>query len=333
MSIRESCDQAETAGTTRFIRGEHGALTVIRGKLSQIQQSWNADRIGEVEQFARWLREVALDAGCERVVAPAAALAALARDSQVHRITDSLTAISDMLECSVTEGVDDESAVQLVARGAHRLSPRESDFVESEDHVLQCLARAAELRAAQTGNHVLRVGRYAAIVARALGINPQHAARLESAARLHDVGKIGVPDAILRKPGALDAAEYEIMKQHCNFGTQILGPSRGDDLASPTVQLAARIAETHHEKWDGSGYPHGLAGQNIPVAGRITAIADVFDALNSRRPYHDPLPRDDCFRIIGEGRGRHFDPAIVDAFFASKSAIVRAQDELRDEYQ
>ena len=171
---------------------------------------------------------------------------------------------------------------------------------------------------------------------------------LEQAAQLHDVGKIGIPDSVLFKPGKLDPDQYELMKRHCGIGKQIIEPfdaaewqilkkhtGRGESLlhvrTSPLMMLAARIAQTHHEKWDGSGYPLGLAGEDIPLEGRIVAVADVFDALSSERPYKRAFPREKCFEILEEGRGKHFDPKVLDAFFTQSDQIIETQLLLMDE--
>lgn len=224
---------------------------------------------------------------------------------------------------------------------------RTAELEKSRREVLHCLARAGEYRDDDTGHHVLRVGKYAAIIGKALGFNPERVELLELAAQLHDIGKIAVPDAILHKPGKLDKAEYDLMKHHCAFGKRIIHPytanetrllrnhaSLGDRLlrigSSPLLILAARIAQTHHERWDGSGYPLGLAGGDIPIEGRITAVADVFDALSSKRPYKEAFPRKKCFKILEEGRGNHFDPEVLDAFFSSIEAIIQVQIEYMD---
>lgn len=171
---------------------------------------------------------------------------------------------------------------------------------------------------------------------------------LEHAAQLHDVGKIGIPDSILFKPDKLEPAEFDLMKKHCALGKQIIEPisekdwavlkthtSRGESLlhvrTSPLLMLAARIAQTHHEKWDGSGYPLGLSGEDIPLEGRIVAVADVYDALSSARPYKEAFPREKCFAILQGGRGKHFDPHVLDAFFAQAEYIVDTQMQLMDE--
>ncbi|TWU05568.1 Cyclic di-GMP phosphodiesterase response regulator RpfG [Stieleria varia] len=216
----------------------------------------------------------------------------------------------------------------------------------SRRQVIYCLARAAELRDNDTGNHVIRVGRYAGIIAASLGLPKRFVADIELAAQLHDVGKIAVPDAVLLKPGKLEPEEFEIIQTHVKHGRQIINPFMGHDAramrshvesgaemlrdGSSLMRLAATIAQTHHEKFDGSGYPIGLAGEDIPLEGRITAVADVFDALSSERPYKKALAREKCFEILEEGRGTHFDPKILDAFFASAAEIVRVQVEYMD---
>jgi putative two-component system response regulator len=135
---------------------------------------------------------------------------------------------------------------------------------------------------------------------------------------MHDVGKIGIPDNVLRKPGKLDAEEWEIMKQHTTIGSEILKDSTTD-----FIKLAGEIALSHHEKWNGSGYPRGLSGTDIPLAGRIVAMADVFDALTSARPYKEPFPLDKAMAIIREDTGTHFDPDVTEAFFTVEDEIIK----------
>ena len=220
---------------------------------------------------------------------------------------------------------------------AQQVDTRTQQLATSRERIIQCLARAAEFRDDATGQHVIRVGRYAGILARELGVPEAHALTIEQAAQLHDVGKIGIPDAILSKPAKLTAEEYEFIKRHCEFGLRILQPmldteSQPDgrlvDSGFTILETAAVIAGTHHEKWDGSGYPTGLAGDAIPLEGRITAVADVYDAISSARPYKDPFPDDKCLNIIVEGRGKHFDPAIVDAFVARYDDILKIKHSL-----
>ena len=224
---------------------------------------------------------------------------------------------------------------------------RTAELIASRQEVILCLARAAEFRDNETGMHVVRVGRYVRIVAEALGFTVEDAELLEMAAQLHDVGKIGVADAILQKPGKLEPQEYEVMKQHCGLGRSIIERFPEHELAavrrhtelggtlleianSPVLRVAGRIALTHHERWDGSGYPLGLAGEDIPLEGRMTAVADVFDALSSKRPYKEALPRQRCFEIMEAERGTHFDPRVLDAFFSKREEIVETQIECAD---
>jgi len=186
------------------------------------------------------------------------------------------------------------------------------------------LSRAAEFKDDDTGEHIIRIGHFSATIAKHMGLSAHDVETILYAAPMHDVGKIATPDAILRKPGKLDADEWRIMQQHSRQGALIL---EGSD--SELLQMAESIALTHHEKWDGSGYPQGLKGQEIPIAGRITAIADVFDALTSKRPYKEPFSLEKSFAIIRESRGSHFDPQVVDAFFAITDDIIR----IKQEYQ
>ena len=191
------------------------------------------------------------------------------------------------------------------------------------------LSRAAEYKDEDTGSHIQRMSHYAASVARQMGLDESTVETILYAAPMHDVGKIGIPDRILLKPGKLDRDESEIMKQHTIIGGRIL---EGSDAES--VKLAEAIARTHHERWDGSGYPVGLKGTEIPLAGRITAIVDVFDALTSKRPYRrEPFSLEDTFAMIKEGQGSHFDPGIADAFFAIEDEILSIKEEHKDQHE
>jgi putative two-component system response regulator len=224
---------------------------------------------------------------------------------------------------------------------------RTAEVEASRREVVHCLARAAEFRDDDTGQHTVRVGRYVGAIARELGYSDHDVDTLEVAAQLHDVGKIAIPDGVLRKPGKLDPEQFEIMQRHCAFGKSIIEPLRSTEwsllkmhshlganllsvASSPLLMLAARIAQTHHERWDGTGYPLNLAGEDIPIEGRMTAVADVFDALSTKRVYKPAFPREKCFAILAEGRGNHFDPRVVDAFFNCEAEIVRIQIEHMD---
>ena len=188
------------------------------------------------------------------------------------------------------------------------------------------LSRAGEYKDDDTGGHIQRMSHFAAAAARKLGLDSIMVEGILYAAPMHDIGKIGIPERILLKPGELNPHEWEIMKTHTTIGARILEGGRGGYLKMGEV-----IAMTHHEKWDGSGYPVGLRGPTIPVAGRVTAIADVFDALTSKRPYREPYSLDTALTIIRNGRGTHFDPDVVDAFLAVQGEILAIREKYRDQ--
>jgi len=218
---------------------------------------------------------------------------------------------------------------ELEAELARRTEELQQAFRKTKTASLETiyrLARAAEYRDKDTGAHIQRVSHYAAAIARQIGLNDESVESILYAAPMHDVGKIGIPDRILLKPGKLDPGEWEIMKKHTVIGAEILSDSDAD-----FIELAGVIALTHHEKWDGSGYPEGLKGTDIPLAGRITAIADVFDALTSKRPYKEPFSVEESLGIIGVGRGSHFDPKVVDAFLAIKDEILSIKEKYKDQ--
>ena len=188
------------------------------------------------------------------------------------------------------------------------------------------LSRAAEYKDKDTGAHIQRMSQYSTAIARRMGLGDRDVENILYAAPMHDIGKIGIPDHILLKPGKLNSDEWQIMKQHITIGAQIL---EGSD--AEFIELAKVIALTHHERWDGSGYPKGLKGSKIPLVGRLVGIADVFDALISRRPYKKPFSMEKSFDIIKKGRGSHFDPEVVDAFFAIKNEILSIREKYKDE--
>ena len=199
----------------------------------------------------------------------------------------------------------------------------ERNASQALDDALSLLARAIESRDIVNGDHVDRMGGYCALIGAELGMPPEEQHVLALAARLHDVGTVAVPDRLLLKGGALDEHELWVMQSHCQAGFEILSAS-----SSPVLQLAAEIALTHHEWFDGCGYPRGLTGAGIPLAGRIAAIADVFDALTSERPYRAPLTAEAAVEVMTRERGTHFDPELLDLFLASERLC--ALDELPD---
>lgn len=187
--------------------------------------------------------------------------------------------------------------------------------------IVRHLGRAAEYRDNETGLHIIRMSKVAVVIAKAAGFDDLQCDLLLNAAPMHDIGKIGIPDKILLKPGKLDKEEWEIMKSHVVIGAEILD---GDD--SVLMCMAHDIALSHHEKWNGEGYPNSLAGADIPLVGRITALADVFDALISERPYKKAWPLKDAIDYLIDEKGKHFDPDLVDLFLLNIDEIVEIKD-------
>jgi putative two-component system response regulator len=190
-----------------------------------------------------------------------------------------------------------------------KVRERTRDLEESRLEVLERLSRAAEFRDDDTGQHTQRVGRVAALLMQALGLPADEVELIRRAAPLHDVGKIGIADTILLKPGKLTPEEWAVMRTHTTLGGRILGQSR-----SPLLRLAEQIALTHHESWDGSGYPAGLSGDAIPLSGRVVTVADVFDALTHERPYKRAWPQAEAAEEISQQSRRRYDPRVVEAF-------------------
>ena len=190
------------------------------------------------------------------------------------------------------------------------------------------LSMASEYKDEETGAHIKRVSRYSAAVARKMGMDENTIETILYAAPMHDLGKIGIPDQILMKRGTLDQAEWKIMKFHTIIGAKIL---HGAD--AEFIKLGEIIALSHHEKWDGSGYPNGEKGAQIPIAGRIVAIADVFDALTSKRPYKEAFPIEASLAIVRQGRGFHFDPDVADAFFSIQDEILDIKKQYGEDNQ
>ena len=195
-----------------------------------------------------------------------------------------------------------------------RVRERTHELERSHFEIVDRLARAGEYRDDDTGQHTRRGGELSARIASHLGLPSQTVRLIQQAALLHDLGKIGVPDSILLKPGRLTEEEFRTMQKHCLHGASILAEG-----SSPLLQMAERIAASHHERFDGTGYPHGLSGEEIPIEARIVAVADVFDALTSERPYKRAWDKEAAKAEILSQRGRQFDPQIVDAFMVVKS--------------
>ncbi|HCU68738.1 MAG TPA: two-component system response regulator [Desulfomicrobium sp.] len=212
---------------------------------------------------------------------------------------------------------------------------RTAELERTRRQIMHRLSRAAEYKDNETGHHVIRVGEIAAVLAEALGLDAESCDNLRDCAPLHDIGKIGVPDEVLLKPGKLDPDEWKIMQRHCIFGCEILGPLTSKEEAHASCEnwavkgpegnelldLARMLALLHHERWDGTGYPFGLAGEAIPLEARIVAVVDTYDALASERPYKKAFPEEKCLAIIRESSGSHFDPQVVEAFFRNTERI------------
>jgi putative two-component system response regulator len=209
-----------------------------------------------------------------------------------------------------------EERGQQLEEALQDLELSETKVWVSQAETIFRLARMVEFRDQETGHHLNRMSCYCVILARRMGFSEDQCEQLRLASQLHDVGKVAVPDSILLKPGKLTAAEFEVIKGHAEKGFQMLAGS-----ASEVVQLGALIAHTHHEHWDGSGYPRGLIGEEIPAEGRIAAVADVFDALTSDRVYRSALPVKSAIEMMRSERGRHFDPDMLDAFLGPLGEI------------
>jgi putative two-component system response regulator len=190
-----------------------------------------------------------------------------------------------------------------------RVRERTQELVDTRLEIIRRLGRAAEYRDNETGLHIIRMSKFSEILARAAGIGAGETEMLLNASPMHDIGKIGIPDRVLLKPGKFEPDEWEIMKTHTTIGAEMLA---GND--SPLMQMASVIALTHHEKWDGSGYPRGLVGEEIPLVGRIVALSDVFDALTSVRPYKRAWSIEEARVYMAENAGKHFDPNLVRLF-------------------
>lgn len=245
-------------------------------------------------------------------IRPAIVLARVRAQLELKRARDILSDQNCYLEAEVERRMSENKLIQEVS--------------------IHALARLAETRDPETGNHLRRTQEYVRTLANALKDHPRFSHFLDKrtidalaqSAPLHDIGKVGIPDQILLKPGQLTPDEWEIMKTHAELGSKAIEQAESDaEKPVEFLSIAKDIAHYHHEKWDGSGYPLGLSGENIPIAARLMSLADVFDALICKRVYKPPFPIEEAKRIILEGRGNHFDPAVVDAFEANYERFVQ----------
>jgi len=201
----------------------------------------------------------------------------------------------------------------------------QQEIEDTQKEVVFTLGSIAESRSKETGNHVRRVAEYTRLLALYSGLPPKEVEMLKQASPMHDIGKVAIPDAILNKAGKLDDAEFEVMKSHADLGYGMLNCS-----TRPLLKMAAILAYEHHEKYDGSGYPRGLKGEAIHIYGRITAIADVFDALGSNRCYKKAWSDEKIFALFREQSGKHFDPALIAIFFDHLDEFLAVREQLKD---
>ena len=217
-----------------------------------------------------------------------------------------LTRIRNMLEVRLLHNqIRDQNRIL-----EHKVNERTQELNDTRLEIIRRLGRAAEYRDNETGLHIIRMSQFSACLAQASGMGSDDCEMLLNASPMHDIGKIGIPDRILLKPGKFEPEEWEIMKTHARIGAEILSGHQ-----SPLLEMARCIALSHHEKWDGTGYPYGLSGENIPLVGRIVALCDVFDALTSERPYKKAWETQAALDYISENNGKHFDPNLVRLFF------------------
>ncbi|WP_375748646.1 HD-GYP domain-containing protein [Vibrio sp. HN007] len=202
---------------------------------------------------------------------------------------------------------------------------RTAELNETRIEIIRRLGRAAEYKDNETGMHVIRMSKYTKLLAEKMSDDKAWIDLLYNAAPMHDIGKIGVPDKVLLKPGKLDDEEWEIMRRHCEYGAEIIG-----DHPSPLLNLAKEVAQYHHEKWNGTGYPNGISGLDIPISARIVAIADVFDALTSERPYKKGWPVEKAVQLLKDEAGEHFDPELVPLFIECLPEVLKIKDEYID---
>jgi len=255
------------------------------------------------------VRYAALDAGItDFLTKPVDARECLARCRNLLTLRRQQLALDDKRR--LLEGMVDEATREIRER---------------EKETLLRLARAGEFRDEETGYHLIRMARYSRLIANAIGLARDEAETIELAAPLHDIGKIGIPDGILLKPARLDAPEWDVMQRHPVIGHEILKGS-----ASKYVRMGALIALGHHERYDGKGYPNGLEGDHVPLCARIVSVADVYDALTSKRPYKKAWKPEEAFEYLRAQRAKHFDPRLVDAFLGMTEKVMEVQRDFQD---
>jgi putative two-component system response regulator len=219
-----------------------------------------------------------------------------------------------------------EERTVTLRKALEHMADAQRTAYQAQLETVERLAMLAEYRDKVTARHIQRMSEYSAVIARGLHLPPGEVELILHASRMHDVGKIAVPEAILRKSSELDVQEWTVMRQHSAIGSRIL-----ENSSSEILRAARVIALHHHERWDGAGYPNGLSGSDIPLWGRICAVADVFDAVTSERPYKPAFPNEEALRLLRDGRGKHFDPRVIDVFFECLEDILAIQEKYKDE--
>jgi len=212
-----------------------------------------------------------------------------------------------------------------IYEGIQQIESLNDEIINTQKEIIYTMGEIAETRSKETGNHVKRVAEYSYILAKEIGLSNEESSILKLASPMHDIGKVGIPDDILKKPGKLTFAEFEIMKTHTSIGYEMLKHSK-----KPILQAAAIVSREHHEKYNGEGYPKGLKGKDIHIFARITAIADVFDALGSARVYKEAWEDERIFTLLKEEKGKHFDPELIDIFFKNLDKIFKIRNKFKD---
>jgi putative two-component system response regulator len=271
----------------------------------------------------REIRLAGKEAGCDEFVTkPVDSTELLIRMRNLVRIKlyqEHLVRSNEELSRRVQEGTQELRTVLQLLEDANE------EIRLSREETIRRLARAAEFRDDETARHDQRMSQYAALVARKLGLDDRRCEHIRIGSLLHDIGKIGISDTILLKPGKLTVDEFEKMKEHSEIGYRILTGSRYEML-----DVAATVAWTHHERFDGTGYPRGIAGDDIPIEGQVAAVADVFDALTSHRVYREAFPVDEALSMVEGSREKHFAPDVFDAFSDSIDEVLAIRDEYAD---
>ncbi len=317
-SIRHTTDSREVAGIYKEFKPDLVLLDIRMPHLDGFQVM---DQLKDIEKDSYLailvLTAHADDETCVR------ALNNGAKDflAKPFQLVEMMSRVKNMIEVRMLHNqVRNQNKILEV-----RVNERTKELHDTRLSIIRRLGRAAEYRDNETGNHVIRMSRYSAILAREYGMTEQQCDLLLHASPMHDVGKIGIPDSILLKPGKLDVKEFEKMKSHVVIGAEILS---GDE--SDLIRLAWEIALQHHERWDGKGYPNGLKGEEITVAARIVSISDVFDALTSVRPYKKAWPVEETLKEIRDKSGVMFDPKIVELLDKALPEILKIKEQFSD---